>query len=127
MAGVLQALAHVLPREHADTICGCIPQDLVWCLRCGPTTPDPLIDSNVFLGWVMSSIETTGGTDHTLGGGDPLAAMVGKEAHARIRAVLEELWPLLDVPTRDAVRAYLPSGVAAHAPGTAGPQHRGEQ
>jgi len=40
LQGVLQALAHVLPAEHWDTLCGCVPEDLMWCPRCGPAVPD---------------------------------------------------------------------------------------
>jgi uncharacterized protein (DUF2267 family) len=122
LEGVLQALAYVLPAEQGDAVCACIPEDAVWCLRCGPATPDPLIDSEVFLGWVMSSVETTGGPDQTLGGEDPLAAVAGEEAHARVRAVLDELWERLDASSRRAVGACLPSGVADHiVPGDATP------
>lgn len=111
LEGVLQALAHVLPAEHCDTICGCVPEDLMWCLRCGPAVPDALIDSELFLGWVMPSIETTGPPDHTLGGEDPLAAAAGDEARARLRIVLDELWRRLEPPAASAIRACLPDGV----------------
>lgn len=112
LEGVLQALAHVLPPEQCDAVCACIPADAVWCLQCGPRTPDPLIDSEVFLGWVMSSLETTGGADRTLGGEDPLAAYAHEEARARIGAVLAELWERLDATSGPGVRACLPQGVA---------------
>lgn len=112
LEGVLQALAHVLPAEQSDALCACIPEDAVWCLRCGPSTPDPLIDSEVFLGWVMPSVETTAGPDQTLGGEDPLAALAGDQARALVRAVLDELWARLDDPSRRAVGACLPRGVA---------------
>lgn len=127
LEGVLQALAHVLPKQQVDALCACIPADAVWCLRCGPATPDPLVDSEVFVGWVMSSIETTGGPDQTLGGDDPLAALTGVEAHARIEAVLDELWKHMDTALRGSVGACLPSGVADHlARGDATSQHQGE-
>lgn len=112
LEGVLQALAYVLPPEQRDAVCACIPEDAVWCLHCGPATPDPLIDSDVFLGWVMASVETTGGPDRTLGGEDPLAALAGEEARARAGAVLGELWERLDTASRAAVGACLPRGVA---------------
>lgn len=121
LEGVLQALAHVLPAEQCEALCACIPEDAVWCLRCGPSSPDPLIDSEVFLGWVMPSVETTGGPDRTLGGEDPLAAVAGDQARALVRAVLDELWERLDDPSRQAVGACLPMGVAdelMHADGT---------
>jgi len=112
LGGVLQALAYVLPPEQCEAVCACIPADAVWCLQCGPRTPDPLIDSEVFLGRVMSSLETTGGADQTLGGEDPLAALAHEEAHARVGAVLAELWERLDATSRPAVHACLPHGVA---------------
>ena len=110
--GVLQGLAYVLPRELADSLCDCVPDDLAWCLRCGPDTPDALIDSDLFLGWVMSSIQTTGGADRTLGGEDPLASLAGDEARHRAQAVLQELWSRLDPDLSRACAACLPAGLA---------------
>jgi uncharacterized protein (DUF2267 family) len=112
LQGVLQALAYVLPGELTDAVCACIPEEDIWCLHCGPSVPDSLVDSEVFLGWVVSSVETTGGTDHTLGGEDPLAALAGEEAHVRVRVVLDELWNRLDESSRPGFGACLPNGVA---------------
>jgi len=109
--GVLQGLAYVLPRDLADSLCDCVPDDLAWCLRCGPDTPDPLIDSELFLGWVMSSIETTGGADRTLGGEDPLASLAGDEARHRVRIVLEELLARADAEMSAACSACVPRGL----------------
>lgn len=112
LQGVLQALAYVLPGELSDAVCACIPEEDMWCLRCGPSVPDSLVDSEVFLGWVVSSVETTGGADHTLGGEDPLAALAGEEARVRVRVVLDELWERMDESSRPGFGACLPSGVA---------------
>ncbi len=109
--GVLQGLAYVLPTDLIDSLCGCIPSDLGWCLRCGPGAPDPLIDSEVFLGWVMSSIQTTGGGDRTLGGEDPLASLAGDEARHRVQVVLEELFARVDAELSGACTACLPNGL----------------
>jgi uncharacterized protein (DUF2267 family) len=111
LQGVLQGLAYVLPQELADSLCGCVPDDLVWCLRCGPGTPDPLIDSELFLGWVMSSVQTTGGGDRTLGGEDPLASLAGDEARHRARIVLEELLARTDAELSSACCACVPRGL----------------
>ncbi|MBI2765912.1 MAG: DUF2267 domain-containing protein [Chloroflexi bacterium] len=110
--GVLQALAYVLPPEQIAAACACLPGDLHWCLRCGPATPDPLIDSELFLGWVMSSLETTGGSDRTLGGEDPLASLAADEARYRVQLVLEELWRRMDAEQARACAACLPPGLA---------------
>ena len=115
LQGVLQALAHVLPPEHCDTLCGCVPEEFVSCLHCGPAVPDALIDSELFLGWVMPSIETTGPPDQTLGGEDPLAAYAGDEARARVRLVLDELWRRLEAPAASAISGCLPDGLEALA------------
>lgn len=120
LEGLLQALAHVLPVEECDALCACLPEDAVWCLHCGPATPDPLIDSDIFLGWVMSSMETTGGPDRTLGGEDPLGAMTAGEARARVGAGLEVLWERLDPEHRAAVGACLPAGVGVPLSGREG-------
>lgn len=112
LEGVLQALAHVLPRDYCDVVCRCVPDAMVWCLHCGPRQPDPLIDSELFLGWVMSSIETTGGADETLGGDDPLGSLAGDEARARVRIVLDELWARMDRTTAEEIMACLPCGIA---------------
>lgn len=116
LEGVLQALAYVIPGEVSDAVCACIPEDAVWCLRCGPSVPDSLVDSEVFLGWIVSSVETTGGgPDHTLDGEESLASGAGEEARVRVRAVLDELWERLDESARPAFSACLPSGVAAQS------------
>jgi uncharacterized protein (DUF2267 family) len=110
--GVLKALAYVLPAQQIDAVCGCVPAVLSWCLRCGPAAPDPLVDSELFLGWVMSSLETTGGGDRTLGGEDPLASLAGDEARYRVQAVLEELWLRMDAEQARACSACVPAGLA---------------
>jgi uncharacterized protein (DUF2267 family) len=110
--GVLQALAYVLPPQQIEALCACVPDDLSWCLRCGPATPDPLIDSELFLGWVMSSLETTGGSDRTLGGEDPLASLAADEARYRVQVVLAELWRRLDGEQARACAACVPVGLA---------------
>lgn len=112
LRGVLQGLAYVLPQELADALCECLPGDLAWCLRCGPGTPDPLIDSELFLGWVMSSLETTGGADRTLGGEESLASLAGDEARQRVRVVIEELWARVGAELSHACTACLPAGLA---------------
>lgn len=111
LQGVLQGLAYVLPRELADSLCDCVRGDLAWCLRCGPGTPDPLIDSELFLGWVMSSIQTTGGADRTLGGEDPLASLAGDEARYRVRIAVEELLARTDAAVSAACSACVPRGL----------------
>lgn len=116
LEGVQQALAHVLPTEQCDVVCACVPDDAHWCLHCGPKTPDPLIDSEVFLGWAMSSVETIGGPDQTLGGDDPLAALAGDEVRERVRVVLDELWMRLSGSAVAAIAARLPAGVLEPVP-----------
>lgn len=111
LRGVLHGLAYVLPHELADALCDCVPGDFAWCLRCGPGTPDPLIDSELFVGWVMSSLETTGAGDRTLGGEDPLASLAGDEARHRVRIVLEELLARTDGELSAACSACLPAGL----------------
>lgn len=111
LEGVLQALAHVLPAEQREAVCACVPAEAVWRLQCGPRTPDPLIDSDLFLGWVMSCVETTAGPDQTLGGEDPLATLAGDEARARVGSVLEALWDRMDTLAGAVVAACLPGGL----------------
>lgn len=106
--GVLQGLAYVLPEELKDSLCDCVPDDLTWCLRCGPDAPDLLIDSELFLGWVMSSIQSTGAADRTMGGEDPLASLAGDEARHRVRIVLEELLARTSAAVSSACSACLP-------------------
>jgi len=121
LRGVLQGLAYALPQELADALCDCVPDDLAWCLRCGPDTPDALIDSELFLGWVMSSLQTTGGGDRTLGGEDPLASFAGDEARHRVRVVLEELLARTDAELSSACSACVPRGLLEGSdPQTAG-------
>ena len=97
LEGVLQALGHVLPREYCDVVCHCEPEAMVWCLHCGPRRPELLSDSDEFLGWATSSIESRSGTDD--------------EARTRVRIVLDELWARTDRPTAEVHMACLPCGV----------------
>lgn len=111
LEAVLQGLAYILPAELIGPLCDCVPSEFAWCLRCGPGTPDPLIDSELFLGWVMSTMQTTGGSDRTLGGEDPLASLAADEARYRAQAALDELFARVDGELAAACGACLPAGL----------------
>jgi len=112
VANVLRAVAEVLPQGQVDGLTAQLPPELMVYLRGAHQEPDPFFDSQLFLGWVVSSIDATGARDRTEEGLDLYAAYSGEEAIRRCHCVFAVLKSLLEPRQQDALIAYLPDEVS---------------
>src|SRR3972149_7969430 len=85
---VLRAMAEVLPTPQLETLISRVPPEAMVYLRRTGSQPDPMFDSHLFLGWVVSSLDATAIRDKTVGGLDFTAAYSGEEAIRRARCGL---------------------------------------
>jgi len=91
VVSVLMAMAEVLPRPQLEALASRLPPETMVYLRRTGSEPDPLFDSHLFLGWVVSTLDATGSRDKTVGGLDLTAAYSGEEAIRRTRCVFSAL------------------------------------
>ena len=91
VVSVLMAIAEVLPRPQLEALASRLPPETMVYLRRTGSEPDPLFDSHLFLGWVVSTLDATGSRDKTVGGLDLTAAYSGEEAIRRTRCVFSAL------------------------------------
>ena len=112
VANVLRAVAEVLPHGEVDGLTGQLPPEMMVYLRGAHQEPDPFFDSQLFLGWVVSSIDATGAPDKTEGGLDLYAAYSGEEAIRRCQCVFAVLKSLLEPQQRDVLASCLPDEVS---------------
>ena len=110
VAGVLMAMAEVLPTAQLDALASQMPEAMVY-LRRTASHPDPLFDSHLFLGWVVSTLDATGSRDKTVGGLDLTAAYTGEEAIRRMRCVFSALKRRLGPDQQRELVALLPEEV----------------
>jgi uncharacterized protein (DUF2267 family) len=111
VAHVLRAMAEVLPQRQVEGLAASLPAEIMVYLRGAHEEPDPFFDSQLFLGWVVSSIDATGARDKTDGGLDLYAAYSGEEAIRRCQCVFSVLRSLLEPQQLDALAACLPDEV----------------
>lgn len=83
VANVLMAVAECLPRSVLNDLATMMPPELMVYLRRTGQEPDPLFDSQLFLGWVVSTVDATGARDKTGGGLDLYSAYSGDKAIRR--------------------------------------------
>src|SRR3972149_2529964 len=102
------AVAEVLPRSHLDALASQLPPETMVYLRRTGSEPDPLFDSHLFLGWVVSTLDATGSRDKTVGGLDLTAAYSGEEAIRRTRCVFSALKRRLGPDQQRELGALLP-------------------
>jgi uncharacterized protein (DUF2267 family) len=88
------------------------PEAMVYLRRTG-SQPDPLFDSHLFLGWVVSSLDATAIRDKTVGGLDFTAAYSGEEAIRRARCVFAAIKARLEPDEQRDLAAVLPDEVDA--------------
>ena len=112
VVNVLRAVAEVLPQAEVDGLAAQLPPEMMVYLRGAHQEPDPFFDSQLFLGWVVSSIDSTGARDKTDGGLDLYAVYSGEEAIRRCQCVFAVLKSLLEPPQRDILAGYLPDEVS---------------
>ena len=111
VASVFMALAEVLPRPQLEALSSRLPPEAMVYLRRTGAEPDPLFDSHLFLGWVVSSLDATGMRDKTIGGLDLTAAYSGEEAIRRVGCVFSVLKRQLEPSQQQALAAVLPEEV----------------
>jgi len=108
---VLMAVAEVLPQRDAEGITTILPPELLVYLRPTHAEPDPNFDSQLFLGWVVSTVDATGGRDKTGGGLDIYADYSGDEAIRRCQCVFSVLKSLMSDRQQATMLACLPEEV----------------
>lgn len=113
VSNVLMAVAEVLPQREIGAMSANLPPELAVYLRPAHVEPDPHFDSQLFLGWVVSSFDVTGLRDKAVGGLDYYADYSGDEAIRRCQTVFSVLKGLMGQPQQDALMAFLPEGVQA--------------
>ena len=111
VANVLRAVAEVLPQQQVNGLTVGLPPELMVYLLGAHQEPDPFFDSQLFLGWVVSTIDATGARDRTDGGLDLYAAYSGEEAIRRCQCVFSVLKSVMQPQQRDKLAAYLPDEV----------------
>jgi uncharacterized protein (DUF2267 family) len=112
VTSVFRAMAEVLPQARVEGLASFLPPELMVYLRGAHEEPDPFFDEHLFLGWVVTSIDTTGARDKTVGGLDLYAAFSGDEAIRRCEAVFSVLKPLLDEDHRQLLHDCLPETIS---------------
>jgi len=110
-AAVLRAIAEVLPMAHVEGFAPSVPQELMVHLRGAHQEPDPYFDSNLFLGWVLATVDVTGGRDKTEGGLDLFVAYSADEAVDRCRCVFSTLKSILDERQSELISIHLPDTI----------------
>jgi hypothetical protein len=110
---VLMAMAEVLPTPQLEALSSRIPPEAMVYLRRTGSQPDPLFDSHLFLGWVVSSIDATAIRDKTVGGLDLTASYSGEEAIRRARCVFAAIKSRLDPNEQQDLASVLPDEVYA--------------
>lgn len=111
VANVLMAVAECLPQSVLNDLATMMPPELMVYLRRTSQEPDPLFDSQLFLGWVVSTVDATGARDKTGGGLDLYSAYSGDEAIRRIQCVFSVLKSQMDQQQRESLVNSLPDGV----------------
>ena len=113
VVGVLMALAQVLPGPELKALSSRLPAEAMVYLRRTGSEPDPLFDSHLFLGWVVSTLDATASRDKTVGGLDLTAAYSGEEAIRRVRCVFSAVKRQLKPDQSRELAAALPENVDA--------------
>ena len=111
VVSVLMAMAEVLPRPQLEALASRLPPETMVYLRRTGSEPDPLFDSHLFIGWVVSTLDATGSRDKTVGGLDLTAAYSGEEAIRRMRCVFSALKRRLGPDQQQELVALLPEEV----------------
>ena len=111
VVSVLMAMAEVLPGPQLEALAAQLPPQTTVYLRRTGSQPDPLFDWQLFLGWVVSTLDATGARDKTVGGLDLTAAYSGEEAIRRMRCVFSVLKRRLQPDQQRELVALLPEEV----------------
>ena len=113
ISNVLMAIAELLPQGQVDGVAANLPPELWVYLRPTHREPDPHFDSQLFLGWVVSSFDITGMRDKAVGGLDYYADYSGDEAIRRCQAVFSVMKSVMDEKEQQSLAELLPGDVQA--------------
>jgi uncharacterized protein (DUF2267 family) len=112
VTSVLMALAQVLPRDQLEALSGRLPPEATVYLRRTGSEPDPFFDGQLFLGWVVSTLDATADRDTTVGGLDLTAAYTGEEAIRRAQCVFSVLKRQMQSDQQQELATFLPDDVS---------------
>lgn len=112
VVSVLMAMAQVLPREQLEALSGRLPPEASVYLRRTGSEPDPFFDGQLFLGWVVSTLDATADRDTTVGGLDLTAAYTGEEAIRRAQCVFSVLKRQMQSDQQQELATFLPDDVS---------------
>lgn len=113
VASVLMAMAQVLPGKQLEALSALVPPEAMVYLRRSGSEPDPFFDSQLFLGWVVSTLDATADPDKTAGGLDLTAAYSGEEAVRRAQCVFAVLKREMECEAQEELATFLPDEVSA--------------
>ena len=111
VVSVFMAMAEVLPGPQLEALASRLPPEALVYLRRTGSQPDPLFDWQLFLGWVVSTLDATGARDKTVGGLDLTAAYTGEEAVRRMRCVFSALKRRIGLDQQKELASFLPDEV----------------
>ena len=112
VTSVLMAMAQVLPGEQLEALSGRLPPEATVYLRRTGSEPDPFFDGQLFLGWVVSTLDATADRDTTVGGLDLTAAYTGEEAIRRAQCVFSVLKRQMQSDQQQELATFLPDDVS---------------
>lgn len=112
VASVLMAMAQMLPGEQLAVLSGRLPPEASVYLRRTGSEPDPFFDGQLFLGWVVSTLDATADRDTTVGGLDLTAAYTGEEAIRRAQCVFSVLKRQMQSHQQQELASFLPDDVS---------------
>jgi uncharacterized protein (DUF2267 family) len=112
VTSVLMAMAQVLPGEQLEALSGRLPAEATVYLRRTGSEPDPFFDGQLFLGWVVSTLDATADRDTTVGGLDLTAAYTGEEAIRRAQCVFSVLKRQMQSDQQQELATFLPDDVS---------------
>lgn len=113
VVSVLMAIAQILPEEQLEALSRRLPPEASVYLRRTRSEPDPFFDGQLFLGWVVSTLDATADRDKTAGGLDLTAAYSGEEAIRRAQCVFSVLKRQMQSDQQRELAAFLPDEVSA--------------
>ena len=105
---VLHALAYALPDAQRRVLAAALPAPIGERLVSSRAEYDPLIDEHLFIGNLMTELQTAGYWDTTAGGDDVLASEAGEEVERRARTVLSLIAESIPEETLKIVSDALP-------------------
>jgi hypothetical protein len=100
-----------VPAGQVESLSSAVPPELMVYLRGAHEEPDPYFDKQLFLGWVLATVDVTGGRDKTQGGLDLFVAYSEEEAERRCQSVFGTLKPLLSPDQSALISDCLPDGI----------------